>query len=77
MNITLVVLLDFCCVDMEHKVGGSAEPNAEVGWYILGENQQHVGPYVSSELLGELKFVIRNCCILENVFQLSGFQILV
>ncbi|EXC24922.1 HIV Tat-specific factor 1-like protein [Morus notabilis] len=37
--------------DMEHKVGGSAEPNAEVGWYILGENQQHVGPYVSSELL--------------------------
>lgn len=25
---------------------------SEVGWYILGENQEHVGPYAVSELQG-------------------------
>ncbi|KAF2308923.1 hypothetical protein GH714_024325 [Hevea brasiliensis] len=29
---------------------GSYGQVVEVGWYILGENQQHVGPYASSEL---------------------------
>lgn len=28
----------------------SANTNSEVGWYILGENQEHVGPYALSEL---------------------------
>ena len=39
---------------MEQSVDGSSGSSTEVGWYILGENQQHVGPYASSELLGEL-----------------------
>lgn len=25
----------------------------EVGWFILSEDQQHVGPYAASELRGE------------------------
>ncbi|XP_021636865.2 uncharacterized protein LOC110632827 isoform X2 [Hevea brasiliensis] len=29
---------------------GSYGTVVEVGWYILGENQQHIGPYASSEL---------------------------
>ncbi|GMN59785.1 hypothetical protein TIFTF001_028878 [Ficus carica] len=36
---------------MEQKGDGRTDSTAEVGWYILGENQEHVGPYVSSELL--------------------------
>ncbi|KAF3455172.1 hypothetical protein FNV43_RR05620 [Rhamnella rubrinervis] len=36
---------------MEQRVDGSSGSTTEVGWYILGENQQHVGPYASSELL--------------------------
>ena len=28
--------------------------NSEVGWYILGEDQQHFAPYAASELKGEL-----------------------
>ncbi|KAL5580101.1 hypothetical protein UlMin_012543 [Ulmus minor] len=36
---------------VEYKVDGESQFVAEVGWFILGENQQHVGPYVSSELL--------------------------
>ena len=27
--------------------------NTEIGWYILGEAQQHIGPYALSELRGE------------------------
>lgn len=41
--------------DVEHN-DGDYETIAEVGWYILGDNQQNVGPYAFSELRGE-------CCI--------------
>ncbi|XP_057476636.1 splicing factor U2AF-associated protein 2-like isoform X2 [Actinidia eriantha] len=30
--------------------GENSEMNTEVGWYILGEAQQHIGPYALSEL---------------------------
>ncbi|XP_062105143.1 splicing factor U2AF-associated protein 2 [Humulus lupulus] len=36
---------------VENNVDGNSESSTEVGWYILGDNQEHVGPYVSSELL--------------------------
>ncbi|PON55390.1 Splicing factor-like protein [Parasponia andersonii] len=36
---------------VEHIVDGNSQSSAEIGWYILSENQEHVGPYVSSELL--------------------------
>jgi len=26
--------------------------SSEAGWFILGENQEHVGPYALSELQG-------------------------
>ena len=51
---------------------GSYNRVAEVGWFILGENQQQVGPYTFSELSGEfdrmlflsyLGFKIRNDCL--------------
>ncbi|XP_026422055.1 splicing factor U2AF-associated protein 2-like isoform X2 [Papaver somniferum] len=32
------------------RSGGSGKAISEVGWYILGENQEHVGPYAFSEL---------------------------
>ncbi|XP_054823905.1 splicing factor U2AF-associated protein 2-like [Prosopis cineraria] len=34
----------------EHHFGVNSETIAEVGWYVLGENQQQVGPYAISEL---------------------------
>ncbi|XP_059438046.1 splicing factor U2AF-associated protein 2 [Corylus avellana] len=34
----------------EHSVDGNCEAVTEVGWYVLGENQQNVGPYAFSEL---------------------------
>ncbi|XP_068340980.1 splicing factor U2AF-associated protein 2-like isoform X2 [Pyrus communis] len=34
----------------EQKRLGMEEELSEVGWFILGENQQHVGPYAFSEL---------------------------
>ena len=33
--------------------GENSEMNTEIGWYILGEAQQHIGPYALSELRGE------------------------
>lgn len=30
---------------------------SEVGWYVLGENQQQIGPYVFSELRGEFSYL--------------------
>ncbi|KAG5549494.1 hypothetical protein RHGRI_014731 [Rhododendron griersonianum] len=30
--------------------GGNTEMNTEMGWYILGEAQEHIGPYALSEL---------------------------
>lgn len=36
--------------DSQHSFDGNSETVNEVGWYILGENQQHVGPYAFSEL---------------------------
>uniref|UniRef100_A0A2K1ZDK8 GYF domain-containing protein n=1 Tax=Populus trichocarpa TaxID=3694 RepID=A0A2K1ZDK8_POPTR len=51
---------------------GSYNRVAEVGWFILGEDQQQVGPYTFSELSGEfdrmlflsyLVFKIRNDCL--------------
>lgn len=32
----------------------AGEKATEVGWYVLGEDQQQVGPYAFSELRGEL-----------------------
>lgn len=29
------------------------EVNNEVGWYVLGLDQQQIGPYTSAELKGE------------------------
>ncbi|KAB1203393.1 HIV Tat-specific factor 1 [Morella rubra] len=34
----------------EQSIDGNCESIAEVGWYILGEDQHHVGPYALSEL---------------------------
>ncbi|KAF5462715.1 hypothetical protein F2P56_018700, partial [Juglans regia] len=34
----------------EHTFDRNCETIPEVGWYILGEDQQHVGPYALSEL---------------------------
>ncbi|KAG6645284.1 splicing factor U2AF-associated protein 2 [Carya illinoinensis] len=34
----------------EHTLDRNCETIPEVGWYILGEDQQHVGPYALSEL---------------------------
>ncbi|KAK4263447.1 hypothetical protein QN277_028850 [Acacia crassicarpa] len=34
----------------EHQFGVNSETITEVGWYVLGENQQQVGPYAISEL---------------------------
>lgn len=31
-------------------IDGSKQMATEVGWYILGDNQQHIGPYAVSEL---------------------------
>lgn len=39
---------------MENSGGASIGTVSEVGWYILGENQEHVGPYAFSELQGEM-----------------------
>lgn len=33
--------------------GGNTEMNTEMGWYILGEAQEHIGPYALSELRGK------------------------
>jgi hypothetical protein len=33
------------------------EGGGEVGWYVLGPNQEHVGPYALSELRGILLFL--------------------
>ncbi|KAM6550172.1 hypothetical protein CsatB_021848 [Cannabis sativa] len=38
-------------VELHNVVDGNSQSSIEVGWYILGDNQEHVGPYVSSELL--------------------------
>ncbi|XP_031740498.1 splicing factor U2AF-associated protein 2 isoform X1 [Cucumis sativus] len=35
---------------MDNNSVGNLEMVTEAGWYILGENQQHVGPYAFSEL---------------------------
>lgn len=43
----------FIVVGVEHSSDGNYNAGAEVGWYILGENQQNVGPYAFSELCGE------------------------
>lgn len=34
-------------------LSGTLGAVAEVGWYILGEDQQNIGPYAISELRGE------------------------
>ncbi|XP_058215543.1 splicing factor U2AF-associated protein 2 isoform X1 [Rhododendron vialii] len=33
-----------------NSCGGNTEMNTEMGWYILGEAQEHIGPYALSEL---------------------------
>jgi len=35
------------------RFGSVGEKVTEVGWYVLGEDQQQVGPYAFSELRGE------------------------
>lgn len=49
-----VCLSLFLFVGMDNNSVGNLEMVTEAGWYILGENQQHVGPYAFSELRGEL-----------------------
>lgn len=34
-------------------VDGLTPAATDVGWYILGENQQNLGPYTFSELCGK------------------------
>ncbi|CAL5357240.1 unnamed protein product [Camellia sinensis] len=36
--------------DTQNSFDGNYERTTEVGWYILGEDQQHIGPYTFSEL---------------------------
>lgn len=49
------VLISFSFfLGMDNNSVGNSEMVTEAGWYILGENQQHVGPYAFSELRGEL-----------------------
>lgn len=43
----------FYCTGEGNGSAGNYNTVAEVGWYILGEDQQQVGPYVFSELCGE------------------------
>lgn len=43
----------FYCTGAGNGYDGNYNTVAEVGWYILGEDQQQVGPYVFSELRGE------------------------
>ncbi|GLT68471.1 hypothetical protein SLA2020_406970 [Shorea laevis] len=50
----------------EHSFDGNCEAISEVGWYILGENQQHVGPYALSELRGKCCI----CSLVDNVMVL-------
>ena len=39
---------------MSTETSGSAAPAAaEVGWYVLGPNQESVGPYALAELQGD------------------------
>lgn len=44
----------FFFVGMDNSSVGNSGMVTEAGWYILGEDQQHVGPYAFSELRGEL-----------------------
>lgn len=44
----------------EQRCNGNSVSAGEVGWYILGANQQHVGPYASLELLGKLQGIAEN-----------------
>ncbi|KAJ4967686.1 hypothetical protein NE237_014387 [Protea cynaroides] len=37
-------------MESENSRGASSESVSEVGWYILGQNQEYVGPYALSEL---------------------------
>lgn len=41
---------------MEENSEANYTAASEVGWYMLGENQEHIGPYALSELQGELFF---------------------
>ena len=35
------------------EASGAAAATGEVGWYVLGPNQETVGPYALTELRGE------------------------
>jgi len=35
------------------EASGAAAATGEVGWYMLGPNQETVGPYALTELRGE------------------------
>lgn len=37
---------------MEKSGDADSKIASEVGWYILGENQESIGPYALSELRG-------------------------
>lgn len=43
----------FYCAGAGDCYDDSYNMAAEVGWFILGEDQQQVGPYTFSELSGE------------------------
>lgn len=55
-------------IGAQSKVDENNEPSTAVGWYILGENQEQVGPYVSSELHGKFRV-----CILETGVTIAWF----
>ena len=48
--IWLISLFDFVSIIIWFL---AAEKITEVGWYVLGEDQQQIGPYAFSELRGE------------------------
>lgn len=53
---------------MESSSDASYAVATEVGWYILGENQEHVGPYALSELQGDsFDVVCFFCCGLKSL----------
>lgn len=48
----------FVVVGSEASVAVDTKAVKEPGWYILGENQESIGPYALSELRG--KFLLSN-----------------
>lgn len=52
----------------------AGEKATEVGWYVLGEDQQQVGPYAFSELRGELFASLSDTIIFFLIILIYIFQ---